>query len=144
MEPAIVLVARPMYEAMVSNTYRLHMYDASSWTKCDIGYILANVEKGARVIFSDQIIPPDFIGVRFRLRIWGQGGAIVVRANAEDGPVLTAAFVKNTSRNADGDPEWEVCVHVLRRVKLHCSIVFTLVVVVCCRLWKAPLRNTCH
>jgi hypothetical protein len=109
LEPAIVLVARPVYEGLIANNYRLYLHEASSWKKCTVGGILTDVRKGSRVYFRDQVIPPDFSGVRFKLRCWSDGGVFLVRADSETGPMLCAGVVRRSSFNEEtGEPEWQV------------------------------------
>ena len=108
LEPAIVLVARPIHEGMVANAFRIHVNEATAFKNCEVGAFVSEIERGARVVFANQVIPTEFTGVRFRYRSWSRGGAIIIRADSEEGPVLTAAFVRNTQPDAHTDPEWQL------------------------------------
>lgn len=55
LEPAIVLLARPTYEGLVANAYRINMASASEWRRCTVGVLLTNISKGARVVFKSQV-----------------------------------------------------------------------------------------
>lgn len=160
MEPAVVLVARPVFEGMVANAYRIHMMQATNYKRCSVGVILCNIQREAWVMFAKQVgegrgesggvlcappadfktavccslyelcelpyphaqvIPPDFTGLRFKVRCWTGGGTIVVKADHLDGGLLLgAATVKSTIMTTDGDPEWQLVeCRAERHVDLH-------------------------
>lgn len=107
--PRVVLMARPINEGLVSNAYRIYMHEASAWFgKCNIGVIVTNVKRNARVVFDGHIVPEGFIGVRLRVRSAKGGGIIAIRAESNDGPLLGSVVVPCTvpATSMDGEPDW--------------------------------------
>ena len=53
--PRIIMLARPIYEGLVSSAYRIYMHQASLWFRCDVGLMVTNVDKDARVFFDEHV-----------------------------------------------------------------------------------------
>lgn len=54
-EPRCILMARPKFEGLMSNAYRVYVHEAAQWEKCDLGSIVCNIRTGARVYFDSKV-----------------------------------------------------------------------------------------